>query len=77
MEKGFPEGLNSNHDFHFVFVDVDMLNHEAHDEMRRLQPKAKFVYMCNSIELAKAMKKFDLTVSPPCLVQLFACRNGP
>lgn len=75
MEKGFPEGLNSNRDFHFVFVDVEMLNPEAHNEMRRLQPKANFVYMCNSIELAKAMKKFDLTVSPPCLVQRSRVRN--
>ena len=63
LQKDFPEGLNSNHDFHFVFVDVTMITPEDHAEMRRLQRKAKFVYMCDSIDLAKAMKRFDLTVS--------------
>lgn len=63
LQKDFPEGLNSDRDFHFVFVDVTMITPENHREMRRLQPKAKFVYMCNSIDLAKAMIRFDLTVS--------------
>jgi hypothetical protein len=62
LEQDFPEGLNSSHDFHFVFVDIDMIDEAALKEMRRLQPKAKFVFMCNSIDLAKAMKRFSLTV---------------
>lgn len=63
LEKDFPEGLNSSHDFHFVFVDVDMIEPESLKEMKRLQPKATFVFMCDSINLAKAMRRFDLTVS--------------
>ena len=62
LQKDFPEGLNSQHDFHFVFVDIDMIDEESLATMRRLQPKAKFVFMCNSIDLAKAMKRFSLTV---------------
>lgn len=68
LQKGFPEGLNSSRDFHFVFVDVDMLDQASIDEIKRLQPKAKFVYMCNSLDLAKAMKRFNLTV---CLARHF------
>jgi hypothetical protein len=62
LQKDFPEGLNSKHDFHFVFVDVEMVDEKALAEMRRLQKNAKFIFMCNSIALAKAMKRFGLTV---------------
>jgi hypothetical protein len=62
LQKDFPEGLNSKHDFHFVFVDVQMIDEDGLAEMRRLQPKATFVFMCNSIALASAMKRFNLTV---------------
>ena len=62
LRKDFPEGLNSQHDFHFVFVDIDMIDEDSLATMRKLQPKAKFVFMCNSIDLAKAMKRFSLTV---------------
>jgi hypothetical protein len=62
LQKDFPEGLNSHRDFHFVFVDIDMIDEESLATMRKLQPKAKFVFMCNSIDLATAMKRFSLTV---------------
>jgi hypothetical protein len=73
LQKDFPEGLNSNHDFHFVFIDVTMITPDDLREMKRLQTKAKFVYMCNSIDLAKAMIRFDLTVSLPLISAL--CRS--
>lgn len=76
LEKDFPEGLNSKHDFHFVFIDVTMIDVESLKEMKRLQPKANFVYMCNSIDLAKAMRRFDLTVSRERLANLVDGMGG-
>ena len=62
LRKDFPEGLNSSVNFHFVFVDIDMIDEDALKTMRDLQPDAKFVFMCNSMNLAKAMRRFNLTV---------------
>jgi hypothetical protein len=62
LQKDFPEGLNSHVNFHFVFVEVSMIDEATLKTMRELQPKAKFVFMCNSMDLAKAMRRFNLTV---------------
>lgn len=62
LEKDFPEGLNSSVNFHFLFVDIGLIDEEGLKTMRKLQPDAKFVFMCDSMNLAKAMKRFDLTV---------------
>ena len=64
LAKDFPEGLNSRRTFHFVFVDIGMIGEDDLKTMRELQPAAKFVFMCDSMNLANAMKRFDLKVCP-------------
>ena len=64
IAKDYPEGLNSERTFHFVFVDVGMIDQNSLKTMRELQPAAKFVFMCDSMNLANAMKRFDIKVCP-------------
>jgi hypothetical protein len=69
LAKDFPEGLNSRRTFHFVFVDISMIDEDTLKTMRKLQPGAKFVFMCDSMNLANAMKRFDLKVCSCSLLQ--------
>jgi len=62
LAKDYPEGLNSARTFHFVIVDIGMIDQDSLKTMRKLQPSAKFVFMCDSMNLANAMKRFDLKV---------------
>jgi hypothetical protein len=62
LAEDYPEGLNSRRTFHFVFIDIGMIDEDSLKTMRKLQPSAKFVFMCDSMNLANAMKRFDLKV---------------
>ena len=44
LKKDFPEGLNSSRAFHFVIVDVSIIDQDILKQMRSLQPKAQFVF---------------------------------
>lgn len=72
-----PHGLNASKDYGFVFVDTTMIDKETKEKMQKLQPKAKvcnqnrphadktqFIFLVRSIDLARAMRDFDITVGP-------------
>lgn len=77
LVKDEPHGLNSDVDFDFVMVDTQIIDRDMVTKMQNLQSKSKvrscvttliqFIYLVRSIDLAKDMRDFGITVRLLCI----------
>ena len=77
LVQDFPHGLNCKIDYHFIFVDIDLVSDEILKGMQKLQttanvglsiffggvgPHTQFIFLVRSIDLARATKEFGISV---------------